>query len=159
MHSSNINVSAMSQSLKMVQMKEASEFKWDSGWLSGYKLLTKAKMYGTSTPFQMATKHHEGIMQIDGSPWTKTRFQKIHPTCVPPRKTRLERMSMAVEKAKRRAAQRLRMATERLRSWRTAQYEFTTHFSLYTRLHMYQPTSVHILFQCSVVFTCIKQWS
>lgn len=50
-------------------------------------------------------------------PWMKTRFQKILPTCIPPRNTRLERMSMAVEKAERRAMQRLSIAAEKFRSW------------------------------------------
>lgn len=47
----------------------------------------------------------------------KTRFQNILATCVPPRNTRLDRMSMAVEKAERKARQRLSIAAEIFRSW------------------------------------------
>lgn len=47
----------------------------------------------------------------------KTRFQNILATCVPPRNTRLDRMSMAVEKAERKAKQRLSIAAEIFRSW------------------------------------------
>lgn len=46
-----------------------------------------------------------------------TRFQNIRATCGPPRNTRLDRMSMAVEKAERKARQRLSIAAEIFRSW------------------------------------------
>lgn len=47
-----------------------------------------------------------------------TLFQKILPTCIPPRKTRFDKMSMAVEMAKRKAAHRLLIGGDRPRSWR-----------------------------------------
>lgn len=71
--------------------------------------------------WQIGFKSHTIISEIcvmaGNLPWIKTRFQNILATCVPPRNTKLDRMSMAVEKAEKAAKQRLSFAAEIFRSW------------------------------------------
>lgn len=83
--------------------------------LVGNKLIEN----GSKTTQQNNDTHKAHSMSVmkGNLPRTKTRFQKILATCIPPRNTRLERMSMAVENAERKAMQRLLIVGERFCSW------------------------------------------